>query len=64
MGQYSINISIGTQKEQFRMVIDTGSGNIVVPGSECNTQGCLNKGKYDRNLMNGKDKEQERSSFQ
>lgn len=38
---YSGVLSIGTPAQEFRVVFDTGSGNIVLPAIECKSEACL-----------------------
>jgi len=38
---YSGVLSIGTPAQEFRVVFDTGSGNIVLPAEECKSEACL-----------------------
>lgn len=38
---YSGVLSVGTPAQEFRVVFDTGSGNIVLPAAECSSEACL-----------------------
>lgn len=38
---YSGVLNVGTPAQEFRVVFDTGSGNIVLPAAECKTEACL-----------------------
>lgn len=38
---YSGILSVGTPSQEFRVVFDTGSGNIVLPAAECKSEACL-----------------------
>lgn len=42
---YSGVINVGTPAQEFRVVFDTGSGNIVLPAVECKTEACLVEGR-------------------
>lgn len=44
--EYIGNGTLGTPQQQFLLILDTGSSNLWVPDSTCNT--CGNKHKYDR----------------
>jgi hypothetical protein len=38
---YSGVLNVGTPAQEFRVVFDTGSGNIVLPAEECKSEACL-----------------------
>merc|ERR1719330_2138492 len=38
---YSGVLNVGTPAQEFRVVFDTGSGNIVLPAEECTSEACL-----------------------
>uniref|UniRef100_A0A7S4SSN2 Peptidase A1 domain-containing protein n=1 Tax=Alexandrium monilatum TaxID=311494 RepID=A0A7S4SSN2_9DINO len=44
---YSGVLSIGTPPQEFRVVFDTGSGNIVLPAIECKSEACLAHRRYN-----------------
>lgn len=44
---YSGAISIGTPAQDFRVVFDTGSGQIVLPSADCQNQTCLEHQRYN-----------------
>jgi len=44
---YSGVVNIGTPPQEFRVVFDTGSGNIVVPAVECKSEACLVHRRYN-----------------
>jgi len=42
---YSGVVSVGTPAQHFRVVFDTGSGNLVLPAVECDSEACLVPGR-------------------
>jgi len=42
------DISIGSPPQQFKVIFDTGSGNLIVPSAECTVPGCQPHKKYSR----------------
>jgi len=43
---YSGDISVGRPAQDFRVVFDTGSGHVIVPSSECQSESCLVHRRY------------------
>jgi hypothetical protein len=43
------SMSLGTPPQQFKVIFDTGSGNLIVPSSECNVPGCAPHRKFHKN---------------
>jgi hypothetical protein len=41
------SISLGTPPQPFKVIFDTGSGNLIVPSSQCNSAGCKPHTKYN-----------------
>jgi len=44
---YSGILQVGTPAQEFRVVFDTGSGNLVVPAVECESESCLIHRRYN-----------------
>jgi saccharopepsin len=43
------SMSLGSPPQQFKVIFDTGSGNLIVPSAECSVPGCQPHRKYARN---------------
>jgi len=41
------SVSLGSPPQHFKVIFDTGSGNLIVPSSQCNVPGCKPHHKYD-----------------
>jgi len=41
-------MSLGTPPQPFKVIFDTGSGNLIVPGADCKSPGCAPHRKYQR----------------
>jgi len=44
---YFGTLFIGTPKQKFTVVFDTGSGNLLVPGGDCQSSACLQHQRFD-----------------
>ncbi|CAK0814886.1 unnamed protein product, partial [Prorocentrum cordatum] len=44
---YFGTVEIGTPKQSFQVVFDSGSGNVVVPASDCKSEACLIHSRYN-----------------
>merc|ERR1719313_755274 len=40
------SVSLGTPPQPFKVIFDTGSGNLIIPSSDCNVPGCAPHKKY------------------
>jgi len=40
------SISVGSPPQLFKVIFDTGSGNLILPSSDCNVPGCKPHAKY------------------
>jgi len=41
------SMSVGTPAQEFTVIFDTGSGNLIIPSATCNDAGCSPHHKYD-----------------
>jgi len=41
------SVSLGTPPQHFKVIFDTGSGNLIVPSSQCSVPGCKPHKKYE-----------------
>jgi hypothetical protein len=42
-------MSLGSPPQHFKVIFDTGSGNLIIPSSDCNVPGCKPHTKYQHN---------------
>jgi len=45
--EYWGRIQVGTPAQEFTVIFDTGSGNLIIPGSNCKSQACTQHKQYD-----------------
>lgn len=41
-------ITVGNPPQEFSVIFDTGSGNLIIPSTDCKADGCRPHAKYDR----------------
>merc|ERR1719217_1574326 len=46
--EYWGSIGLGTPSQTFTVIFDTGSGNLIVPGTNCSSLPCLQHRRYDQ----------------
>jgi len=45
--EYWGTVTLGTPPQEFSVIFDTGSGNLLVPGAECTSLPCLQHSRFD-----------------
>jgi len=45
---YFGTVEIGSPKQTFQVVFDSGSGNLLVPASDCNSEACVAHSRYNQ----------------
>merc|ERR1719440_1562402 len=45
--EYWGKIFLGTPPKEFTVIFDTGSGNLILPSTECTSLPCIHHEKYD-----------------
>jgi hypothetical protein len=51
---YFGTVQIGTPKRSFQVVFDSGSGNLIVPGSDCTAEACSGRSLYSGKSITGR----------
>jgi len=51
---YFGNVNIGSPGQSFEVVFDTGSGNLLVPASDCNSEACQQHAKFNEEHSSSK----------
>jgi hypothetical protein len=49
---YYGSIMVGSPPQQFSVIFDTGSGNVIIPDSSCAYHGCMNHDKFEADDSN------------
>lgn len=45
--EYWGKIQVGSPAQEFTVIFDTGSGNLIIPGSNCKSEACTSHKRYD-----------------
>lgn len=45
--EYWGKLNIGTPPQEFTVIFDTGSGNLIIPGSNCQSEACTQHKRYE-----------------
>lgn len=48
--EYYGKVAVGTPPQEFLVVFDTGSGNLLLPGKECTDEACTSHKRFDSQL--------------
>merc|ERR1719399_330156 len=48
--EYYGKITVGQPQQEFLVVFDTGSGNLLLPGKECTDEACTSHKRFDSSL--------------
>lgn len=48
--EYYGQVTVGTPQQQFLVVFDTGSGNLLLPSKECSSEACTSHKRFDSGL--------------
>lgn len=44
--EYWGSVSMGEPAQNFKVIFDTGSGNLILPGKDCNSAACTEHKRY------------------